>query len=372
MQYISEATYAFLIVYSLLNAGIVPIVLRNLYDPKRKYLNYENRNILHLTPTSDLRILTCLHRPENVSETIGFLQLLSSPNLDFPIAVTVLHLVKLVGQINPVLVSHNKKSKSLSNNSFIHTANLAFRKFMLESLKSVTVTTFTAFSHEKMMHEDICTLALDQTASMIIVPSGRRWTIDGTFESDDDAIRRLNHLLLDRSPCSIGILIDRGKFSRRNNIASKKKYIINVGVIFIGGKDDREALSLVNRMKHNSRVCVTVIRLVFNNEIEPENCEYILDNEGLRDFKFTEETCNVGYMERTMTNGAEVASTVQSLAEDYDLMVVGRDQGMASPDFSGLIEWVELPELGVIGDLLAAKQLSSQVSVLVVQQQQPA
>jgi len=34
------------------------------------------------------------------------------------------------------------------------------------------------------------------------------------------------------------------------------------------------------------------------------------------------------------------------------------------------MEWVELPELGVIGDLLAARDLSSKVSVLVVQQQQ--
>ncbi|KAL0678074.1 hypothetical protein Bca4012_006055 [Brassica carinata] len=369
--YISQATYAFLIIYSLLNAGIVPVVLRRLYDPKRKYVNYQKRNILHLEPNSDLQIITCLHRPEIVSATIAFLQLLSSPNLDFPIAVTVLYLVKLVGQINPVLISDNKKSKRLHTDSYIHTANLAFRKFMLEGLKSVTVTTYTAFSHEKMMHEDICTLALDQTSSMIIVPSGRRWTVDGMFESDDDAIRRLNQALLQSAPCSIGILIDRGHFSRKgNDVSSKKNYNIDVGVIFIGGKDDREALSLVKRMKHNPRVRVTVIRLLFKQEIEPENWEYILDNEGLKDFKIADEMSNVDYTERTMTSGAEVASIVQFLAHEYDLMVVGRDQGIASPNFLGLTEWVELPELGVIGDFLAAKELSSKVSVLVVQQQQ--
>lgn len=254
LQFMSQATYAFLIIYSLLNAGIVPTALRSLYDPKRKYINYQKRDILHLEPKSDLRVLTCLHGPENVSEIITFLQFLSSPNLDFPIAVTVLHLVKLVGQINPVLVSHNKKWKRLNNNSYIHTSNLAFRQFMLESLKSVIVTTFTAFSYEKMMHEDICTLTLNQTTSMIIVPSGRRWTIDGVYESDDNAIRRLNQSLLERAPCSIGILIDRGNFSCGNNVTSKRRHNIHVGVIFIGGKDDREALSMVKRMKHNPRV----------------------------------------------------------------------------------------------------------------------
>lgn len=345
------------------------MVLRSMYDPKRKYVNYQKRDILHLEQNSDLRVLTCLHKPENVSGTISFLHLLSSPNLDYPLVVTVLHLVKLVGQINPIIVSHSKKPKTRKNNSYILTANLAFRQFMLESLETVTVTTFTAFSHENLMHEDICTLALDRKTSMIVVPSGRKWTIDGTFESDNDAIRHLNQSLLECAPCSIGILVDRGEFSRKSNVTSKKRYNIEVGVIFIGGKDDREALSLVKRMKHNPRVRVTVTRLVFNHEIE-SNWDYILDNEGLKDLKSKEETNDIVYIEKIVTTGAEVVTVVQVLAEEYDLMVVGRDHDTRSEDLSGLMEWVELPELGVIGDLLAAKDLNSKVSVLVVQQQQ--
>ncbi|EFH53633.1 cation/H+ exchanger [Arabidopsis lyrata subsp. lyrata] len=366
---ISLATYAFLIIYSLLNAGIVPMVLRSMYDPKRKYVNYQKRDILHLEPNSDLRILTCLYKQENVSETIALLQLLSSPNLDFLITVTVLHLVKLVGQINPIIVSHDKKLKRLHKNSYIHTANLAFRQFMEETLASVTVTTFTAFSHENLMHEDICTLALDRTTSMIIVPSGRKWTIDGIFESDDNAIRHINKSLLDSAPCSIGILVDRGQFSRKSNVTSKYRYNIDVGVLFIGGKDDREALSLVKRMKHNPRVRVTLIRLIFNHEIESD-WDYILDNEGIKDLMSTEDNKDIVYTERIVNSGVEVVKAVQLLAKEYDLMVVGRDHDMTSQDLSGLMEWVELPELGVIGDLLAARDLSSKISVLVVQQQQ--
>jgi len=310
-----------------------------MYDPRRKYVNYQKRDILHLERNSDLRILTCLHKPENVSETIAFLQLLSSPNLDFPIAVTVLHLVKLVGQINPIIVSHDKKLKRLNKDSYIHTANLAFRQFVLESLESVTVTTFTAFSHENLMHEDICTLALDKTTSMIVVPSGRKWTVDGLFESDNTAIRHLNQSLLDRAPCSIGILVDRGQFSRKSIVTSKKRYIIDVGVLFIGGKDDREALSLVKRMKNNPRIRVTVIRLVFDHEIESD-WDYILDNEGLKDLKSTEDNKDIDYIERIVTSSVEVVKAVQLLAEEYDLMVVGRDHDMTSQDLSGLMEWV--------------------------------
>ncbi|ESQ37524.1 hypothetical protein EUTSA_v10002841mg [Eutrema salsugineum] len=364
-KYISHATYSFLIFYALFYSGIVPLAIRSMYDPKRKYIGYQKRNILSLEPDSDLRILTCVHKPEYISRAIEFIQLLSSPNQELPIMVTVLHLVKLVGQIVPVLISHNKNSKKLINNSYIHTANLVFSQFIQESLDSTNVAMFTALSHENLMHEDICMLALDQTSSMIVVPSGRTWTIDGAFEADDPAIRRLNTSLLEYAPCSIGIFVDRGQFFRK----SQRRDNINVCMIFIGGKDDREALSLVTRMKHNPNVRVAVIRLVSNLETDSTNWDYILDHEVITGLKDSEETKNISYTERTVTGGPEVATSVRLLAEEYDLMVVGRDHGMSSPDFSGLKEWIELPELGVIGDLLAVKDLRSRACVLVVQQQ---
>ncbi|KAJ4910336.1 Cation/H(+) antiporter 12 [Raphanus sativus] len=275
--------------------------------------------------------------------------------------VTILHLVKLVGKIIPVMIAHNMKSNNQKNNSYIHTANLAFSQ-----LDSVTMTMFTVMTHENLMHNEICTLALDQITSMVIVPSGRKWTIEGTFESEDEAIRRLNVSLLDHSPCSVGILVDRGQFSCRGT----RKYKIDVGVIFIGGKDDREAVSLVKRMKLNPRVNVSVIRLVSNQETETMNWEHILDHEVLEDLKETHAANCVAYTEKTFTDGPEVASTIRLLSKDFDLMVVGRNHGMTIPDFSGLTAWIELSELGVIGDLLAARDLKSRVSILVVQQQQ--
>ncbi|EOA25184.1 hypothetical protein CARUB_v10018495mg [Capsella rubella] len=355
-SYISQATYTFLIICALINSGIIPTALEGLYDPKQKYIGYQKRSVMNLKPNSDLKILTCVHKPENISMAISFLQLFPST-----IMVTVLHLVKLVGKIVPVLISHNKKTKQLVNNSYILTANLAFSQ-----LESVTMAMFTALTHENLMHDEICKLALEQATSMIIIPSGRKWAIDGTFESEDEAMRRLNESLLKNAPCSIGILMDRGQFSCKGT----KRYHINVGLIFIGGKDDREALSLVKKMKHNPRVKVTVIRLISNQEIETTNWDYILDHEVLEELINTEASNCIAYTERIVTGGPEVATMVRLLSEEYDLMVLGRDHGTATPDFDGVKEWIELPELGVIGDLLAAKDLDSRVSVLVVQQQQ--
>ncbi|XP_010536248.1 PREDICTED: cation/H(+) antiporter 10 [Tarenaya hassleriana] len=375
-SYLSIGTHSLLMLYVLMNYGIIPTIVNSLYDPKRKYVGFQKANIMHLKPNSNVRILTCLHRPGNISSAIGLLQLLISPNQDPPIVVTVLHLVKLVGRVLPVLISHSKKSKRMLLSSYIQTAMLEFSQFEEDNWGSLSLNMFTDFSHENMMHDDVCQLALDQSSSIIILPSGRKWTLDGSFDSDDVAIRNLNVSLLERAPCSIGILVDRGQFSRRANSKNDEKgsdkYPINVGVIFIGGQDDREALSLAKRMIQNQRVCLTVIRFVTDQETESTSWEYFLDYEVLKDLKRSsdsDESIVISYKEKVVNSGPEVARTVRGIGKDYDLMIVGRDHGEASPDFSGLEGWMEMPELGVIGDLLAARDLNSHVSVLVVQQQ---
>ncbi|ESQ42253.1 hypothetical protein EUTSA_v10015722mg [Eutrema salsugineum] len=371
---LSQATNTFLMIYVLLNAGILLTIVKALIDPKRKYIGYVKRNIMHLKPNSDLKILTCLHKPDNISGAISLLQLLSSPlhndNKDRGvISVTVLHLVKLTGRAFPILVQHDKRSKPrLPQNSYIQTMMLAFNEFQQENLATTTVTSFTAYSHENLMDQDICNLALDHLTSMIITPSGRKWSPDGLYESDDIMIRNVNACLLDRAPCSIGVLNDRGY--RKNK--KRSNGIVNVGVIFIGGKDDREALSLAKWMRQNPRVRLTVIR--FLSAYGPEKCknwDYLIDDQALSDLKETYSDAETfAYMEKTVNGGPAVATTVRLTAEDYDLMIVGRDHDEDILNFSGLAEWMELPELGVIGDLLASKDLTTRVSVLVVQQQQ--
>uniref|UniRef100_J3KVH9 Uncharacterized protein n=1 Tax=Oryza brachyantha TaxID=4533 RepID=J3KVH9_ORYBR len=66
------------------------------------------------------------------------------------------------------------------------------------------------------------------------------------------------------------------------------------------------------------------------------------------------------------------------LLVQFDLVVVGRRGGGEGDDLegsaltSGLSEWSECPELGVLGDMLASAEFASKVSILVVQQQQHA
>ncbi|KAL6640674.1 hypothetical protein ACP70R_021797 [Stipagrostis hirtigluma subsp. patula] len=81
--------------------------------------------------------------------------------------------------------------------------------------------------------------------------------------------------------------------------------------------------------------------------------------------------------EKTVEDGEGTAAVVRSMSEKFDLLIVGRrggeNDGMegSAALTSGLSEWSECPELGVLGDMLATAEFASKVSILVIQQQPP-
>ncbi|KAL4363718.1 hypothetical protein GQ457_04G001550 [Hibiscus cannabinus] len=70
---ISKPHYAFLIYMSTLIAIIVPILVKWLYDPSRKYLCFQKRTIMNSKPNQELRMLGCVHVPGNVNSIINLL-----------------------------------------------------------------------------------------------------------------------------------------------------------------------------------------------------------------------------------------------------------------------------------------------------------
>ena len=62
------------------------------------------------------------------------------------------------------------------------------------------------------------------------------------------------------APCSVGILVDRGLGSIER--ISNSNVSINVAAIFIGGKDNREALAYATRVAQHPGVKFTVIRFL--------------------------------------------------------------------------------------------------------------
>ncbi|KAF4375873.1 cation/H(+) antiporter 4-like [Cannabis sativa] len=368
--------YCFVMATVLVTAIVVPISVRYLYNPMRKYAGYQKRNIMQsATNDTELRIVACINRPDNTPALMNLLDV-SCPTKDNPISVYILHLIELVGRATPVFISHQLQKKTLSNYSYSENIILSFTHFQRENHGAANVNVFTAISPTEYMHEDICTLALDKLASLIVIPFHRKWSLDGTaIESENLTVRAINCSVMERAPCSVAVLVDRGHSETVEFMVSRQAPY-RVAMVFLGGSDDREAVTFAKRMVMDSCITLTIIHFVsVNEDRELEQWETVLDNEVLKEIilNYNQNSDvghgNVGYIKEMVKDGTETATKLRSMADDFELFIVGRRFNLHSILTSGLEEWSEFPELGVVGDLLSSTDFMSNASVLVVQQQ---
>lgn len=87
------------------------------------------------------------------------------------INVYILHLIKLVGSASPIFISHQMGKKSLSSISYSENVIASFTRFEEDYSDSITVNVYPAVLPPKLMHDDICSMALDKHTSLIILLS---------------------------------------------------------------------------------------------------------------------------------------------------------------------------------------------------------
>ncbi|XP_057252300.1 cation/H(+) antiporter 4 [Beta vulgaris subsp. vulgaris] len=378
-QLIGDSTYAYLILVTIGVAIIVPIIIKFLYQPQRKYAGYENRDIVSCNLEAHLRVLCCVSRPDNVPPFIHLLAL-SNPTTNHMI-VDVLHLIKLAGRAQPIFISHDLQEGNESENmSYSEDVISAFNSLIQRASmeEDLFIHFFTTVTPPKAMHDDICTLALDNLASLIILPFHRKLSIlDGSIEFEDHAQRVLNSNILERAPCSVGIFINRGTFKlpipESSNLTSvvvqspvHQQNEFSAAVILLGGTDDQEAVAYAKRMA-SFKVWVLVIRLVSYGD-QSELSE--LDSKTLQDIQeYKKVNPQFKYSEQKVQDGSQTAKMLRSLAEEFDLIIVGRRHNLDCPQTSGLQQWSEVRELGILGDMLASPDFPGKTSILVVQRQ---
>ncbi|KAK7304882.1 hypothetical protein VNO77_42775 [Canavalia gladiata] len=359
-QILDDQEIGVMVVSALVMGAIAWIGVKSLYDPSRKYAGYQKRNILSLKSDTELRIVACIHKRCHIIPTKNVLEL-CSPASNKPLAVDVLHLMELVGRSSPLFISHHQKISSTLHN-FSSELIVTFNLFKHDYGGVAMVNTYTVISPFSLMHEDICYVAMDKIASLIILPFHVKWGEDGLVESADNNIRSLNIRVMEKAPCSIGILVNRAssKYDSSNH---------QVAMIFIGGSDDREALCLAKRSIKESDNTLCVFHLVAKGD-DVKNWDSMLDDEVLREVQGSYGTIeNVTYEEVAIEDASQTTSFLNNIANKFGFIIVGRRNGIKSPQTSALENWTEFSELGVIGDLLASPDMETRASILVVQQQ---
>jgi hypothetical protein len=135
----------------------------------------------------------------------------------------------------------------------------------------------------------------------------------------------------------------------------------------LGGADDREALALGARIAGHPNISLTVIRFLENGSVTSGNEEERkLDSEVVSEFRLSMAgNYHVMYIEEVVIDGTGTISVIQSMENNYELILVGRRHDRRSPLLLGLVDWNEQAEFG---EELASTDFLGNTTILVVQQ----
>ncbi|XP_054819031.1 cation/H(+) antiporter 24-like [Prosopis cineraria] len=370
--------YTILVLMTIAVTAIFTPVIMILYDPSKPYMVNKRRTIQHTPPNTDLVIVLSILDRESIGGIINLLEL-SAPTSGNPTSILALHLIELLGRTNPIFFDHDRQQVP-PKYKCIQTINALTHFQSVRGFDSVKLRFFTAITSKQTMYQDICEVALDNKATLIVLslPRGAiTHNLEGAIVSGDGLRAVISHVLT-HAPCSVGILVDKsenlGSLIRGHNSVNGSfgRSGFKLAVLFLGGADCREALVYVDRMvAGNEDLRVTVVRfLAFNHEGETETEKKLDDGTMTWFWVKNERNENVEYREVVVEDGEQTVGAVQGMNDgSYDLWIVGRRHGMNPVIVSGLSNWSENEDLGVIGDYVASVDFSSSASVLVIQQQ---
>ncbi|XP_038895476.1 LOW QUALITY PROTEIN: cation/H(+) antiporter 15-like [Benincasa hispida] len=371
---IDQSSYSMTVVAMMVMTGTICPIVKILYNPSKRYrCSARRRTIEHTSANAELRLLLCIHHQDDTPSIINMLEL-SNPTIKSPICFYLIHLLQLTGRASPLLIHHHHLRQRGSKHYKLSDQIIkAFQIYQQFNYDKVIMNAFTSVSPYATMHDDVCMLALEKRVAMVIVPFHKRRTINGIVESINP-IRGVNKNILSKAPCSVGILIDREMLpSTAASVSLMNRVdLYKVGMIFVEGPDDREALAYATRMAEHPMVALTVVRVIQPKRSSRHPADQDLDAEMINEFKLIMETSvlkHCTYEEEMASDCVGLINVIRTMEHDYDMILVGRRHDGDSALFVGLHEWNEFPELGYIGDMLASSDSTGAVAVLVVQQQ---
>ncbi|PIA51010.1 hypothetical protein AQUCO_01100076v1 [Aquilegia coerulea] len=364
IELIDYASYEILCASMVFVTGGLTPVVRYLYKSSIKYKLHNRRTIQHSEPNGELRVMACIYEEENVPSIIHLLKA-TNPTKDSPINASIVHFVELVGRATPLIISHKTHRKPTAAGAVSQRIITVFKRYEENNRGSISVHPYTVVSPYASMHNDVCMLALHKRSTLIILPFHKQFAT-GIISG---GIKTVNCNVLEKSPCSVGILIDRGllggiKFVLANWLS------YHVAVVFLGGADDREALALGARMSEHPTIELTVIQFLAHYRVDSDPVERSLDDEMVNDFKYKCAYNNrVVYIEEDQVkNGIGVINVFEAMADRYELIILGRRHDENSPLILELTEWNK-SELGTMGDIFTTSGYGGKATILVVQQQ---
>ncbi|KAK4412502.1 Cation/H(+) antiporter 15 [Sesamum alatum] len=365
VRLIDEESYSIMVLSIFMLTGILAPIVKFSYKPSKRYMIGEQMTIKYTNPNAEIRMLACVHYQEHTPSIINLFEA-SYPHPEAPISFVVVHLIDLAGRSAPVLVPHHPGMRDPSpSNESNHIIN-ALRYFEDEHRGYVAVYPYTSISPYNSIQNDVCCLAIEKRVSLVIILFHKHPLIH-VSEEETNAIRNVNNNIIKESPSSVGILVDRGTMTYTTTLLRTSVY--RIGVIFVGGPDDREALAYACRMGKHPNIRITLIRFLDESIGTTFSRQMAIDSDTINTYRDAQMTNKQWfYQEELVKDSLGLIAVIRSMESCFDLILVGRRHKDGSPLLAGLSDWNEFPELGCLGDMLVSLDSKCNASVLVVQQ----
>lgn len=378
-----DQTFALLVLTCLIILFFTTPAVMALYKPARDPAPYINKKMDSSSTKDELRILACVHGTRGI---LGLLNLIGAcrGTKKRAMKLFVMHLTELSGRTSSIMNMSKsvqvKGSPISSKEDHIFVAFEAFGRFTKTPIKLLQ-----AISQFDDMHNDVCNMASERRATVIILPSNSFQREDGSIEFINQGLKIVNQRVLQYAPCSVGIYVDRGLWGS----AEMSSIDRNVALIFFGGPDDREALAFALRIVEHPNVRLLVMRFVYEEKAQSD-FEQVVDvvkrdaqlEKGVADERERDEEslARLNEIREGMQEGPSSFVTYEELVY-HDNPVDAAESVVKSKDFSlvlvgrriqGSIEkQLSCSELGMVGDALANANGDFKASILVIQQHNP-
>lgn len=331
-EIVDKPGLALIIVTAILETGAASFAIESMYNPLGEKPK-GGRSVQSLRAHSELRMVACVHNDRPIPFMINLMDALCSEG--HPMCVYLLHMVELSGRADSALITHKDR------NGFVNMSQMdPMLNIFIQCEKSkeghLAVQPFTAKAPFKSMHHDVCAMANDRNTHIVIVPFPRKGVMDaGPDKELDQSARNVVSEVLDGGPCTVGILVyEVFGYTVIPSLAGMRH---NIGVLFWGGVDDREALACAARMALQEKVELSVLRFMpVVEKVEESNGrenELEWSEDRVKDEEMLEMVREVGVVveEVEVSNVEETMAVIRTMNEkQHDLIVVGRRQGEGS------------------------------------------
>ncbi|XP_021757593.1 cation/H(+) antiporter 18-like [Chenopodium quinoa] len=382
---LNDQTFAIMVLMALVTTFMTTPIVTAVYKPAKRRRAYKLRTVQRKDSSSQLRIMACFHSGGNIPTMINLIEALRGTEKKQGLTVYAMHLMELSERSSAIRMIHkarnnglpfwNKTMKSDSNQ-----VEVAFEAY--GQLSRVQIRPMTAISHFPDMHEDICASAENKRTALVILPFHKHQRVDGSLEATRQEYRLVNKKVLQHAPCSVGILVDRG-FGGSSHVAASN-VDSTISVYFFGGPDDREALALGLRMSEHPGITLRIVHfradqnmgkgeivaldIIDSSSTGNKGDSRASDEEAINAVKQkVSDGGSVRYEERVVTENSDTVSIIKECSR-CTMVLVGRSpEGLVAATL-GLTVKRNSPELGPVGALLTSQEISTNASVLVINQ----